>query len=85
MKNAGSTLSHATLLRSVWGVEYGDELEYLRTYVSTLRKKIEKVPANPEYIVNVPWLGYRFRSPEDRNPGRRQRCDGEAVAESRTQ
>ena len=85
MKNAGSTLSHAKLLRSVWGVEYGGELEYLRTYVSTLRKKIEKVPAKPEYIVNVPWSGYRFRDPEDRKPGRRQLRDGEAVAESRTQ
>jgi DNA-binding winged helix-turn-helix (wHTH) protein len=65
MKNPGSTLSHLKLLRSVWGLEYGGELEYLRTYVHTLRKKIEKVPARPEYIVNVPWVGYRFRNPED--------------------
>jgi DNA-binding winged helix-turn-helix (wHTH) protein len=65
MKNPGSTLSHVKLLRSVWGLEYGGELEYLRTYVRTLRKKIEKIPARPEYIVNVPWVGYRFRNPED--------------------
>ena len=37
------------------------------TYVRMLRKKIEKVPAKPEYIVNEPWIGYRFRNPEDRN------------------
>ncbi len=65
MKEAGSILSPAKLLRSVWGVEYGGELEYLRTYVRTLRKKIEKVPGKPEYIVNEPWVGYRFRNPED--------------------
>jgi len=72
MKNSGSTLSHLKLLRSVWGVEYGGELEYLRTYVRMLRKKIEKVPAKPEYIVNEPWIGYRFRNPEDRNARLRQ-------------
>jgi hypothetical protein len=30
-----------------------------------LRKKIEKIPANPEYIMTEPWRGYRFRSPKD--------------------
>jgi DNA-binding winged helix-turn-helix (wHTH) protein len=63
MKNANVLLTHAKLLRSVWGLEYGGELEYLRTYVYALRKKIEKDPARPEYIVSEPWVGYRFRSP----------------------
>jgi DNA-binding winged helix-turn-helix (wHTH) protein len=65
MKNSDAVLPHVKLLRSVWGLEYGGELEYLRNYVRTLRKKIEKVPANPEYIVSVPWVGYRFRKPKD--------------------
>jgi DNA-binding winged helix-turn-helix (wHTH) protein len=65
MKNADVLLTHAKLLRSVWGFEYGGELEYLRTYICTLRKKIEKNPTNPEYIVSEPWIGYRFRIPED--------------------
>jgi DNA-binding winged helix-turn-helix (wHTH) protein len=65
MKNAGVTLTHVKLLRSVWGIEYGGELEYLRTYVWALRKKIGKVSAKPKYIVNEPWVGYRFRNPED--------------------
>jgi DNA-binding winged helix-turn-helix (wHTH) protein len=64
MKNADVLLTHAKLLRSVWGLEYGGELEYLRTYICTLRKKIEKNPANPEYIVSEPCIGYRFRIPE---------------------
>ena len=68
MKNAGSTLSHVKLLRSVWGLEYGGELDYLRTYVRGLRKKIEKVPGKPEFIVSVPWVGYRFRNPENSEP-----------------
>ena len=65
MKNAGAPLTHAKLLRSVWGPEFGGELEYLRSYIRMLRKKIEKDPANPEYIVTEPWLGYRFRNPAD--------------------
>ena len=68
MKNVGVPLTHAKLLRSVWGIEYGGELEYLRTYVHILRKKIEKSPANPEYIVSEPWIGYRFRCPKDPEP-----------------
>ena len=78
MKHSGVTLSHVKLLRSVWGLEYGGELEYLRTYVRMLRKKIEKVTAKPEYIVNEPWIGYRFRNPEGRNPRPRHRRDGDA-------
>jgi two-component system, OmpR family, KDP operon response regulator KdpE len=65
MKNAGAPLTHVKLLRSVWGVEYGNELEYLRSYVRMLRKKIEADPSNPEYILTEPWLGYRFRNPSD--------------------
>jgi DNA-binding winged helix-turn-helix (wHTH) protein len=63
MKNADVLQPHVKLLRSVWGLEYGGELEYLRTIVCTLRKKIEKNPANPEYIVSVHGIGYRFRVP----------------------
>jgi DNA-binding winged helix-turn-helix (wHTH) protein len=63
MKNAEVLQPHVKLLRSVWGPEYGGELEYLRTIVYTLRRKIEKNPANPEYIVSEPGIGYRFRNP----------------------
>jgi len=63
MKNADVLLTHVKLLRSVWGLEYGGELEYLRTYIRALRKKIEKNPANPDYIVSEPCIGYRIRIP----------------------
>jgi two-component system KDP operon response regulator KdpE len=65
MKNSGAPLTHVKLLRSIWGPEYGNELEYLRTYVRMLRKKIEIDPARPEYIVTEPWVGYRFHNPSD--------------------
>jgi two-component system KDP operon response regulator KdpE len=65
MKNAGAPLTHVRLLRTIWGPEYGNELEYLRAYVRMLRKKIENDPARPEYILTEPWVGYRFRNPSD--------------------
>lgn len=52
-------------LRAVWGPEYGSEPDYLRSYVKTLRKKIENDPARPEYILTEPWVGYRLRDPNN--------------------
>jgi len=63
MRHQGEPLVHARLLRSVWGPEYGNELEYLRSYVRMLRKKIEDDPSTPGYILTEPWVGYRFRNP----------------------
>jgi len=65
MRNQGMPLTHTKLLRTVWGPEYGKELEYLRSYVKTLRKKIEEDPAQPKYILTEPWVGYRFYNPAD--------------------
>jgi two-component system KDP operon response regulator KdpE len=65
MKNQGAPMTHAKLLGAVWGPEYGGELEYLRSYVRMLRKKIEDDPAQPFYLVTEPWVGYRFNNPAD--------------------
>jgi two-component system, OmpR family, KDP operon response regulator KdpE len=65
MKNQGTLLSHKKLLQAIWGPEYGEELEYLRSYVRTLRKKLEDDPAQPKYILTEPWVGYRFQNPAD--------------------
>ena len=65
MKNQGVLLPHAKLLRTIWGPDYSDELEYLRTYVRTLRKKIENDTAQPKYILTEPWVGYRFHNPSE--------------------
>ncbi len=67
MEHKNIPLLHAKILRTIWGPEYGDEPDYLRSYVKTLRKKIEDDPAHPEYIQTEPWVGYRFRDPSDPN------------------
>jgi two-component system KDP operon response regulator KdpE len=65
MRHKDIPITHARLLRAVWGSEYGNEPQYLRSYVKTLRKKIEDDPARPEYILTEPWVGYRLRDPFD--------------------
>jgi two-component system KDP operon response regulator KdpE len=64
MSHAGKPLTHARLLTSVWGTEYGNEVEYLRTFVRQLRQKLEDDPSSPEYILTDPYIGYRFKQPE---------------------
>jgi two-component system KDP operon response regulator KdpE len=56
-------LTHTKLLQSVWGPDYGEEVEYLRVFINQLRKKIEKNPSNPKYLLTEPWVGYRFHMP----------------------
>ena len=60
MTHAGLPITHVRLLRAVWGPEYGGELEYLRTFVRQLRKKLEDDPAEPEYLLTDSHVGYRF-------------------------
>ena len=59
-QNGGKVMTHRALLQSVWGPEYGDEREYLRVFVSQLRRKIEQDPLRPTYILTEPGVGYRF-------------------------
>ena len=60
MAHAGRPIPHAKLLRSVWGPEYGNELEYLRTFIRQIRIKIEDDSANPKYLLTDSHIGYRF-------------------------
>ena len=60
MTHAGLPITHARLLHAVWGPEYGGELEYLRTFVRQLRKKLEDDPAEPAYLLTDSHIGYRF-------------------------
>ena len=63
MRHAGLPVSHAQILRAVWGSDYGQELEYLRTFVHQLRRKLEDDPPAPEYLLTELHFGYRFRPP----------------------
>jgi two-component system, OmpR family, KDP operon response regulator KdpE len=66
MSHAGRPLAHARLLTSVWGTEYGNELEYVRTFIRQLRKKLEDDPSRPEYLLTDSYIGYRFREAEQK-------------------
>jgi two-component system KDP operon response regulator KdpE len=65
MSHAGLPLTHARILASVWGPEYGSELEYLRTFVRQLRKKLGDAASSPRYLVTDSQVGYRFRADAD--------------------
>lgn len=60
VQNAGWVISHEQLLAKVWGYEYRDEPHYVRLYINYLRKKLEKEPSNPKYILTERGVGYRF-------------------------
>src|SRR5579859_448228 len=64
VNNAGRLMTHETLLSRVWGPEYRDESCYLRLYVTYLRQKLERNPAQPKYILTERGVGYRFRELE---------------------
>jgi two-component system KDP operon response regulator KdpE len=65
VRNADRVVTDAQLLRQVWGPEYGDEDHYLHVYVARLRKKIERDPQDPRYLITEPGVGYRLLG-EDR-------------------
>ena len=63
MSHAGLPITHARLLHVVWGSEYAYQVEYLRTFVRQLRKKLEDDAANPKYLLTDSHVGYRFVDP----------------------
>jgi two-component system KDP operon response regulator KdpE len=59
--NSGRTLTHRQLFAAAWpGRTYGDAQHYLRVHMTHLRRKIEREPARPRYIVTELGVGYRF-------------------------
>lgn len=60
MQNANKVLCHQQILKEVWGVGYQNQMQYLRTYINSLRKKIEINPTRPLYITTESSIGYRF-------------------------
>lgn len=59
-QHPGRVLTHRVLLRAIWGPHAVEQPESLRVLVAQLRKKIEP-DAEPRYLVNEPWIGYRFQ------------------------
>lgn len=56
----GKVLTHKQLLKAVWGDAYSHDTQNVRVYISQLRRKIEVDPAQPQYIVSEPGVGYRL-------------------------
>jgi two-component system, OmpR family, KDP operon response regulator KdpE len=61
--HAGKVLTHAHILREVWGGS--TDSQYLRVYVRQLRQKLEPEPERPRYILTETGVGYRLRAPDD--------------------
>ena len=62
-RHPARVLTHGAILQQVWGPEYGRETQYLRVYVSQLRKKLRDDPARPR-LVTEPGVGYRLVDPD---------------------
>ncbi len=60
VKHPDKVLTHAILLRKIWGDYYTESPEALRVLIGSLRKKIEPDFSHPKYILTEPWIGYRF-------------------------
>jgi two-component system, OmpR family, KDP operon response regulator KdpE len=64
----GKPLTHERLSNIVWGSGHPKNAENLRVLIGQLRKKIEKDPSHPRYILTEPWFGYRFLPPNSQSP-----------------
>lgn len=60
MQNGGKVLTHAWLLKEIWGIGYQNETHYLRVFINQLRQKIEADSARPKRIITETGIGYRF-------------------------
>lgn len=60
LKNAGKVLTHQFILKEIWGMYYSDETQYLRIYISNLRKVFEKDPKSPKIFLTEQGIGYRM-------------------------
>ena len=61
-KHHDQVMLHEQLLEAVWGPEYRHEMDYLRSYVHILRKKLEEKPSSPSLIVSLSGIGYKLVS-----------------------
>ncbi|HEX9980182.1 MAG TPA: response regulator [Flavobacterium sp.] len=60
VKNEGRVLTHQYLLKEIWGTSYVEQTQYLRVFIAQLRKKLEKDPNRPKYLLTESGIGYRF-------------------------
>lgn len=63
VKHAGKVVTHKQALTAVWGPAHAADVQYLRVYTGELRKKLERDPAQPRFILTEPGVGYRLKEP----------------------
>ncbi|CAL9639553.1 response regulator [Streptomyces sp. enrichment culture] len=56
----GQLITQKQLLQEVWGISQRNKSNYLRVYMAQLRRKLEKDPSHPRYLITEPGMGYRF-------------------------
>ena len=61
---AGRTLTHQQIFDAVWRRQFGNPQQYLRVYITNLRRKIEADPTRPQLIITEPGVGYRIELPQ---------------------
>src|SRR5258705_1398936 len=61
VRHPGKVVTHRALLGAVWGPNSTEQPEYLGVFVGHLRKKLETNQSVPPYIINEPWVRYRFQ------------------------
>lgn len=59
-RTPGRLIGHRQLLHEVWGPGYDEQTQYLRVYISALRRKLEPDPATPAHLLTEPGMGYRL-------------------------
>jgi two-component system KDP operon response regulator KdpE len=59
-RNAGCVVTQRSILESVWGSEWAEDRQTLRAHISNLRRKIERRPGGPRYVITEPGVGFRF-------------------------
>ncbi len=62
--NPGRVLTHRQILQTIWGRQYGEEAEYVWTYVRRIRRKVEPDPQHPRHLLTEPAVGYRVPAPD---------------------
>lgn len=60
VQRPGRVLTHRMILKAIWGPNAVDQPEHLRVLVNALRRKLERDPGRPRYVLTEPWVGYRF-------------------------
>jgi two-component system KDP operon response regulator KdpE len=64
-RQPGRVLTNRVILKTIWGPNAVGQPEHVRVLMGQLRRKLEREPARPRYLLTEPWVGYRFAGDDD--------------------